>query len=546
SSSSSSSRQPQAPRGNLYAVLQQRLARPDASASAEKESADLRATLSRRLQQPAARAEANGGSLWEQLRQSLDPGQAAVTLLTKLAAETPVLFVVEDLQWADPASRRALRQLEAATAEHPILLLATARTGDQGEETEETHIPGDPHSLAGLTRAGAEALAAHLLPAAPAPALATWLHERTEGNPLFITELLRALRESDGLALDPATGQQVLRSADATLPPTVREIMLSRVDRLPEQTRTVCKLAAVIGERVPGALLAALSRLEPAALLEHLATLAQHDLISPPAAAASLMATEYTFAHPLLREAIYAGLSYAQRRRQHREIAETLARQTPPPLDEIAYHYAHSDAPLQAVRYHRLAGTAARARSAEEAATAYYRSALAIEIDAEKHAADLAAWREERARTHEAWGDLCVAQGGYEAALTHYQTAAPDAPDAANLTAKIGLLTPAIADLEIAAAAERLRTAGETLPASSPMRAWIAAARGWLAHQAGDDAEARAWWQRGQEDAQTPGARQALRALLDGDIPADYTTLLRASQAAASQATASQATLAQS
>jgi adenylate cyclase len=529
-----SSQKPQVPRGNLYAVLQQRVARADASASAATEGADLRATLSRRLQQPATRAESNGGTLWEQLRQSLDPGQAAVTLLTELAAETPVLFVVEDLQWADPASRRALRQLEAATAAHPILLLATARTGDQGEE-EEVQLPGDLNFLEGLTRAGVEALSAQLLPAAPAPALATWLHERTQGNPLFITELLRALQESDGLALDPATGRQVLRSADATLPPTVREIVLSRVDRLPEQTRTVCKLAAVIGERVPGALLTALSRLDTATLLEHLATLAQHDLISPPP-----VATEYTFAHPLLREAIYAGLPYAQRRRQHREIAEVLVKQSPPPLDDLAYHYAHSNAPLLAVRYNRLAGIAAYARSAWEAATTYYRGALAVEIDAEKHAADLAAWREERARTHEAWGDLCVAQGDYEAALTHYQAAAPDAPDAANLTAKIGLLTPAITDLETAAAAERLRTAWETLPASSPMRAWIAAARGWLAHQAGDDAEARAWWQRGQEEAQTSGARQALQALLDGDIPADYTTLLTASQAAA------KATLAQS
>ncbi len=538
----SSSQRPPAPRGNLYAVLQQRVARADASASAEKEGADLRATLSRRLQQPSTRAESSGGSLWEQLRQSLDPGQAAVTLLTELAAETPVLFVVEDLQWADPASRRALRQLEAATAAHPILLLATARTGDQGEE-EEVQLPGDLNFLEGLTRAGVEALSAQLLPAAPAPALATWLHERTQGNPLFITELLRALQESDGLALDPATGRQVLRSADATLPPTVREIMLSRVDRLPEQTRTVCKLAAVIGERVPGALLAALSRLDTATLMEHLATLAQHDLISPPP-----VATEYTFAHPLLREAIYAGLPYAQRRRQHREIAEVLVKQSPPPLDDLAYHYAHSNAPLLAVRYNRMAGIAAYARSAWEAATTYYRGALAVEIDAEKHAADLAAWREERARTHEAWGDLCVAQGDYEAALTHYQTAAPDAPDAANLTARIGLLTPAIADLETAAiadletaaAAERLRTAWETLPASSPMRAWIAAARGWLAHQAGDDAEARAWWQRGQEEAQTSGARQALQALLDGDIPADYTTLLTASQAAAAKATLAQ------
>jgi len=269
--------------------------------------------------------------------------------------------------------------------------------------------------------------------------------------------------------------------------------------------------------------------------MEHLATLAQHDLISPPP-----VATEYTFAHPLLREAIYAGLPYAQRRRQHREIAEVLVKQSPPPLDDLAYHYAHSNAPLLAVRYNRLAGIAAYARSAWEAATTYYRGALAVEIDAEKHAADLAAWREERARTHEAWGDLCVAQGDYEAALTHYQTAAPDAPDAVHLTAKIGLLSPAITDLETAAAAERLRTAWETLPASSPMRAWIAAARGWLAHQAGDDAEARAWWQRGQEEAQTSGARQALQALLDGDIPADYTTLLTASQAAA------KATLAQS
>ncbi len=307
----------------------------------------------------------------------LDLAHAVAVFVMALTQIGPLLVIVEDLQWADSASWAILTALAQTAARRPLLLLTTLQPGEPAVAWH-TQTGSRQYYLAGLTRADIAEIAAIQLQTSPAPDLVEWLLNRTQGNPLFVVQLLYALANSEALVKTGDAGETALKDTQIALPPTVREIMLSRVDQLPEETRTVCKLAAVIGETVPFNLLTRVSALSRPALMSHITVLARHGLLTPPPPA-----FEYTFAHPLLREALYSSLSYTQRRAWHRAIAEYLAEDTAETtqsyLETLAYHYARSDKPALGAHYSRLAGERAGEQQAWDAALAYYRQALAIE-----------------------------------------------------------------------------------------------------------------------------------------------------------------------
>jgi len=456
-------------------------------------------------------------SMWHNLHRRMDPGQAIISLLTELAQTESLILIIEDLQWIDQASQNVLLELTKRVTTIPLLLLNTMRPGDK-IPTWYTRSGGELHTLAGLTHAGVAGLAATQVQMQPSPDLVEWLFTRTQGNPLFVAQLLHTLEDSGNLIKDPATEQTMLKHTQITLPPTVREIMLSRIDQLPEETRTLCKLAAVIGETVPFNLLARVSALSRPALMSHIAVLARRALWTP-----APPAFEYTFAHPLLREAIYSSLSYSQRRAWHRAIADCLADEEAndiktayTSMEMLAHHYTRSDAPVLGARYSRLAGDRACTQQAWDEALSYYQQALSIE-------GPDAALRDEQYRTYEALGDFFVLQGQYSNAVNAYQHV-EHIPDANIKLALSGLQLCQDNDKNITG----LEALWGTIPANARLRPWIAVARGWLAHQASTTDEAHHWWRQGLAIAETGIVREMLQALLSSDIPTQYTDLLHA------------------
>jgi tetratricopeptide (TPR) repeat protein len=280
----------------------------------------------------------------------------------------------------------------------------------------------------------------------------------------------------------------------------------------------VCKLASVIGETIPFTLLSRVSELSRPALMSHIATLARRGLLTP-----SPPAFEYHFAHPLLREAIYGSLAYTQRRAWHRAIGDCLADAAASAgpdavyhdLEMLAYHYAHSDAPVLSARYQRKAGDKAREQQVWPAAESYYRQALAVE-------GTEAALQKEKCLAQEALGDLFVAQERYtEADRVYREMENPPV----TIRIKTALLSPVLK--QVGDALNELGALWETLPPDEEMRSWLAAACGWLEHQKGAIEKAQSWWEQGLKVAQTPAIRQGLKALIEGDVPASYEDLLR-------------------
>jgi class 3 adenylate cyclase/tetratricopeptide (TPR) repeat protein len=518
---------------NLYSILQERIAQ------ATPAHQDLHLTLAWRLAEHDPALAVGIPSLWEHLGQRIHPDQALLTLFKEIARQDkPVLFIVEDLQWADQASWTALVNLARATSSHPVLLLVTARL-DQIEKHWQAETGAERLILTGLSQADTGRLATRLIMSImareAAPELVSWLHRRTRGNPLFASQLLRALIGTAALSTETETGRVTLSKTLPSLPLSVREIMLSRVDQLPEETRAVVKLASVIGDIVSWDLLTHLSpkagSVSEVRLAEHLKTLAERSLLAP-----APPATEFTFVHPLLQEAVYSSVPYAQRRHWHRAIADYLAQKDVETvhqhLEALAYHYNRSDAPKLGVQYNRLAGDKARARQVWDEALGYYQATIDITgLDAELG--------QERSLAYECLGDVYALTERYVEAASAYEAALAEAvetPHTARLEGKLGLVCPLLDSMD--EATQRMERAWDELDdedGDAPLRPWLAAALGWLALRArpkdmaavaGAGAAAVRWWHRGQRTAKSNTAQVALKEMMAGRVLTDYSRLV--------------------
>ncbi len=302
--------------------------------------------------------------------------------LAALAARRPLVLLLDDLHWADPASLDLLRVLARGLADRPLLLLATYRA----DELTRQH---PLYALLPLLAREARAVQVGLRPlatadlhalvharyplAAPDEArLVAYLAARAEGNPFYAGELLRALAEA-GVLRAAGGGWALGDLAGAGLPPLLGQVIDARVDRLGEAARGLLAVAAVVGHAVPLALWATVAGIDEAALLETVerATGARLLVDTPDGAAVR-------FAHALVREALYAGLPGTRRRRVHGAVAAALLARPAPDPDAVADHLRRAGDPRAAAWLER-AGVRAQRAYAWRAAAERFAAALALE-----------------------------------------------------------------------------------------------------------------------------------------------------------------------
>ena len=177
-----------------------------------------------------------------------------------VAARRPLALLLDDLQWADGASLDLLRVLARALPAWPMLVLATYRADELDRrhplaallpllerESPATHLA--LHPLGGAAIAALVG-ARYPLPAADAKRLSAYLAARSEGNALFVAQLLRALEERGILRRD-GPGWTLGDVGDLGLPVPLRRVIETRLARLDEATRALLEVAAVLGQAVP-------------------------------------------------------------------------------------------------------------------------------------------------------------------------------------------------------------------------------------------------------------------------------------------------------
>jgi len=307
--------------------------------------------------------------------------EAVVGMLNAIAATAPVLLVLDDLHWADRPTLLLLRHL--ARAPHPgrVLVLGAYRG-------TETAVGGLAEALSELrrerlvTQLTVEGLdldeTAELVEVRsggrPTPSFSRALHAETEGNPLFIEELLRHLAEA-GVQAGRAGRRELERFG---LPEGIKQLIARRLERLDAQAIEWLRVAAVIGRDFDLGLLERVLSLDEEPFLSVLDDVLAAGLVAESPAPAG----RFSFSHTLIRETLYEGLSAPRRERIHRRVGEALeAGASEAPLTALALHFtraAGSQDADKAIEYAARAGEYASAALAHEEAADHYLRALEV------------------------------------------------------------------------------------------------------------------------------------------------------------------------
>ncbi len=255
-------------------------------------------------------------------------------LISNLAAERPVLLCVDDVQWADPPSLRFLVYLARRIEGLNVLVLVTARSGEQGADAQLLHeLLADPGaelvSPRPLSAAAAAELLSSLLDGRVEPAFANACHQVTSGNPFLLRQLADAVR-ADGL--DPTAGGA--ERVRALGPRTVARSILLRLGHQSESAARLARALAVLGVEAPLRDVAALAELDPGAAARAADELRAIDVLDTSA--------DPAFVHPIVRRAIYADIPQAERGAMHAAAARVLLAGGALPRD-VAPHLLSAD-----------------------------------------------------------------------------------------------------------------------------------------------------------------------------------------------------------
>ncbi|MEM6455342.1 MAG: AAA family ATPase [Acidobacteriota bacterium] len=293
--------------------------------------------------------------------------EVVLALWLAMAERTPWVLALEDVHWLDPSSAALLERVIRRAATASLMVLATSRPsatplGAQNDHltmVQLSHLNADDsralieHMIRLRGRTLAETTIAHIL-------------ARTDGVPLFIEELTRALLDGG----DDAGGSDAI-------PATLRDSLITRLDRLGPAVARIAQVAAVIGRQFSRDLLAAVATVDGAVIDQGLQQLEAAGLLHSRGFGAR---TRFTFKHALLQDLAYDTLAPVARAAMHRRIAHTLLRDFPALCaahpEQVAHHCAASGDFARAIALWHRAGRQALTASAYREAEQHLRRAL--------------------------------------------------------------------------------------------------------------------------------------------------------------------------
>ncbi len=263
-------------------------------------------------------------------------------LLETLAAERPLVAVIDDIHWAEPTLLDLIEYVAGFSRGHPLLLLCTARP-ELREDNPEWGRAGTLVSLRPLGPAESEDLVRNLLGSARLPdEIRTRVVEAAEGNPLFVEEMLRMFIDDGFLRRDDGQWVPTVDLSEVSTPGTIHALIAARLDRLQEEERAVIQRAAVVGKVFYWGAVTELSPEEVRGKVGgSLQTLVRRELILPePSPFAGDDA--FRFSHILVHDTAYGSIPKRMRADLHERFASWLERAAGARLVEfeeiVGYH----------------------------------------------------------------------------------------------------------------------------------------------------------------------------------------------------------------
>jgi class 3 adenylate cyclase/tetratricopeptide (TPR) repeat protein len=285
--------------------------------------------------------------------------EALAELLLRLSRQRPVLVAIEDLHWADSSWLEFLGLLLERTGGARLLVVLSTRPELQPDWSTRPWF----HRLS-LRRLPSELAATLVREAADGASLSEEavreLVAKTDGMPLFIEEMTRMVLEQSEL------GALGLRELPGSIPVTLHELLLARLDMRPSRQKTLAQLGAVLGREFSSSLLAAIAGRDVADLRPELAGLVEAGLFQEEWAGTG--ESGYRFRHALFQEAAYQSLPRSERKQHHQRIAQVLEERFPAVVEArpevLAHHYTEAGQYERAVPCWRKAGMVALNRRA--------------------------------------------------------------------------------------------------------------------------------------------------------------------------------------
>ena len=290
----------------------------------------------------------------------------------------PIVLILEDIHWIDRTSEAFLLYLGSSIVGSRIMILALHRpeySCPWAMSSSYLRIPVNP-----LSYAESEEMLGNLLAVREVPQEVKQLvQSKAEGNPFFMEELIMDLLEAGLIRREGDLCQLADQGVKATsVPATVQDVIMARIDRLDDSLKRTLQLASVIGREFAFVILEKIAQpshtLSPA-----VQALQQCELIAEKSLYPEL---EYMFKHALTQNVAYNSLLHSRRRELHSRIAaaiEELKRNTLEEyLEVLAYHYKNGDRPEKALEFLARAGEKASELCSMEVAKTYLREALVV------------------------------------------------------------------------------------------------------------------------------------------------------------------------
>jgi class 3 adenylate cyclase/predicted ATPase len=303
--------------------------------------------------------------------------ESIVAMLLERAEREPVLFILEDLHWTDPTTLEFLGLLVEQVPTAALAMLLTCRPEFQPAWSHRaylTEITVNRLSRQQIARVAEHVAGGKTLP----PEVLQPIVEKTDGVPLFVEEMTKAILESGDLKDVDGHYELVGSLSTLTIPATLQDSLMARLDRL-VTAKAVAQYAAVIGRQFAYDVLSMVSQLDPATLQRELGRLVEAEIVYqrgvPPQSI-------YVFKHALIQDAAYTSLLKSTRQQYHQRIAQVLEAQFPEAAEAqpelLAHHYTEAGLREQAIPYWQRAGQRALNRSATLEAVAHLTKGLEV------------------------------------------------------------------------------------------------------------------------------------------------------------------------
>ncbi|MEY2420094.1 MAG: hypothetical protein QOI95_161 [Acidimicrobiaceae bacterium] len=310
--------------------------------------------------------------------------------LRATSAVAPLVLIVDDLQWAGRPTLQLLRHVVGSLTDNPILLLGAYRDTEVGRGHPLAELLADLHRVPGVERLGLGGLAPDAVLTLfelesgetldeRGRELAAEVHRETNGNPLFVQELLRHLTREP-------------RDAAITVPPSVRALAVRRLERFSADSRRALSVASVMGDDIDISVLADVAGLDEDQLLTALDAATDAGIVREEPGARA----RYTFVHSVVRATLYDELDPDERAHLHHLVGQSWERRhgerTEDHLPLLAHHFVRGGVDQErAADYAMRAGDRAIEQLADDEAIDLYRKALDLlaDVDADRRRAEL-------------------------------------------------------------------------------------------------------------------------------------------------------------